>query len=177
MYKQPIIFFGIVIPMILAAAIVGGVVIVRGNVVDSYETKASNFKNYQLIKMSVFQTEAQIAKQRDISQKWNSIMEQESFSLLGTNLREIEERLPSKEFETTGTERLNNKAGFGTATAEKSVGIKFNLRGTYRTVQKALLELETKMPNLQLQDLRIDTNITSELSLLNFQMNYTAWEK
>ncbi len=177
MYKQPIILFGIVIPVILASAIIGGGMVVRGQVVDSYEKKARGFKNFQKNKMMVFETESQIAKQREVFQKWNAILEQESFALLGTTLRTMEEKLPPKEFETTGTERLNNKSGFGMATAEKSSGMKFNLRGTYRTVQKALLELETRMPNLQLQDMRIEPIITDELSLLNFQLNYTAWEK
>ena len=48
-------------------------------------------------------------------------------------------------------------------------------RGTFRTMQRAFLELETRMPQLQLQELRIDPS-SSQSSLLNFQVIYTAWE-
>jgi hypothetical protein len=43
-------------------------------------------------------------------------------------------------------------------------------------MQKAFLELETWMPQLQLEDLKIDPS-SSLTSLLNFQVSYTAWEK
>ena len=42
-------------------------------------------------------------------------------------------------------------------------------------MQRAFLELETRMPRLQLQDLKIDPS-ASQSSLLNFQVTYTAWE-
>ena len=43
-------------------------------------------------------------------------------------------------------------------------------------MQKAFIELETRMPQLQLQDLKIDPS-SSSTSTLNFQVTYTAWEK
>ena len=51
-------------------------------------------------------------------------------------------------------------------------------RGTFRTMQRAFLELESRMPQLQLQELRIDPspNQQNQAPLLNFQVNYTAWE-
>jgi hypothetical protein len=36
------------------------------------------------------------------------------------------------------------------------------------------MELETRMPQLQLQEIKIDPSPQS--SLLNFQVTYTAWE-
>ena len=106
---------------------------------------------------------------------WQELVGQETFSLVTTNLRAIAEDLPPKEFQQTAFERLGQSNGFGTVTAQKSSGLKFNFRGTFRSVQKAFLELETQMPNLQLQELRIDPN-SNGASLLNFQVIYTAWE-
>ena len=37
------------------------------------------------------------------------------------------------------------------------------------------LELETRMPQLQLQDLKIDP-ISTHSAFVNFQVTYTAWE-
>jgi hypothetical protein len=54
--------------------------------------------------------------------------------------------------------------------------VKLAFRGTFRSVLKAFLELESRMPQLQLQDLKIDPS-TSASSSLNFQVTYTAWEK
>jgi hypothetical protein len=177
MYKQPIIFFGLVIPLLIAASILGIGSMLRGKVVSSYERKAQYYKEYQATKMSALETEAQIIRQRDLFKQWTEVLQEETFSLMSSNLRVIGEKFPSKEFQQTASERLSKKAGFGAASAQKSSSVKFNLRGTFQTVQKALLELETRMPNMQLQDMRIDPNITSETSLLNFQLVYSAWEK
>jgi hypothetical protein len=50
-----------------------------------------------------------------------------------------------------------------------------SFRGTYRSVQRAFLALETRMPQLQLQELRITPNV-NQPSMHNVQVSYTAWE-
>lgn len=177
MYKQPIIIFGILIPLVIAGAMFGIGSAVRGKFVTSYEEKARQYKGHQANKMFARETETQIIRQRATFEQWSKILEQDSFALLRTNLRTIGDKLPPKEFQQPLPERLNNKLGFGTASAQNSTAVRFNLRGTYRTIQKALLELETRMPNLQLQDLRMDPNTSSDTSLLSVQVTYTAWEK
>jgi hypothetical protein len=177
MYKQPVILFGIVTPLVIAAMIIGASTVIRGKVVSSYEKKANQYKTYQASKLMALENETLISRQRKVYQQWLEILEQEPFALLTTNLRVIGESLPPKEFQLTSSERINNNTGFGNATSQKSSNLNFNIRGTYRTVQKALLELETSMPNLQLQDLRVGPNGGSDTSLLNFQVTYTAWEK
>lgn len=177
MYKQPIILFGIVIPLLLVAGLIGISFVFRGKVMTSYDSKAKSYKDFETNKMIALDTEAQIVRQRDAFQQWSEILEQDSFSLLGTNLRMLEKKLPPKEFQQPLSERMNNKLGFGNASAQKSAAVKFNVKGTYRTVQKGLIELETRMPNLQLQDLRMAPSSASDASLLNIQVTYTAWEK
>ena len=58
---------------------------------------------------------------------------------------------------------------------ETASQLRIAFRGTFRTMQRAFLELETRMPQLQLQELKIDPSSTQS-SLLNIQVNYTAWE-
>ena len=97
-------------------------------------------------------------------------------STVATNLREISSSLPSKEFQQTAFERPSGSGGFGSASAQKSSQLRIAFRGTFRTMQRAFLELETRMPQLQLQDLKMDPSSTQS-SLMNFQVTYTAWEK
>jgi hypothetical protein len=92
-----------------------------------------------------------------------------------TNIREITEHLPAKEIQQTAFEPTNTKGGFGAVSAQPSSQLRIAFRGTYRTMQRAFLELETRMPQLQLQEMRIDPS-SNQSSLLNFQVSYTAWE-
>ena len=177
MYKQSIILFGIVIPVLIAAVVIGACAFVRGKITGSFENKVQFYSGYEKSRMGSLGIEAQLSRQRADFDRWNQLTQQETFSLVTTNIRAIGEQLPPKEFQQTAFERLGQSGGFGSVSAQKSAGLKFNFRGTYRTVQKAFLELETRMPNLQLQELKIDPNQTGESSLLNFQVTYTAWEK
>lgn len=176
MYKQSIIFFGIVIPLIIAIAVIGACVFFRAKIVGSFNNKVQYYSGYEKSRMGALEIEAQLGRQRADFERWNELLKQETFSLVTTNLRAIAEDLPPKEFQQTAFERLGQSGGFGSVSAQKSSGLKFNFRGTYRTVQRAFLELETRMPNLQLQELKIDPNAASDSSLLNFQVTYTAWE-
>lgn len=176
MYKQTIILFGIVVPVIIAGIVIGACAFIKSKIVGSYDNKARYYSGYEASRRGALEIEAQLSRQRENSERWQELLKQETFSLVTTNLRAIAENLPPKEFQQTAFERLNQSAGFGTVSAQKSTGLKFDFRGTYRTVQQAFLELETRMPNLQLQELRIDPNTTSGSALLNFQVTYTAWE-
>ncbi|MEP2775211.1 MAG: hypothetical protein ABJQ29_02065 [Luteolibacter sp.] len=176
MYKQSIIIFGIVIPMLICGLVLGACAFVRGKINTSFENKVTHYSGHETSRMEALGIEALISRQRADFERWKGQLDQETFSLVTTNLRSIAENLPPKEFQQTAFERLNQTGGFGNVTAQKSSSLKFNFRGTFRTVQRAFLELETRMPNLQLQELRIDPNTTSESSLLNFQVTYTAWE-
>lgn len=177
MYRQSIILFGIVLPVLVAAIVIGACAFIRGKITGSFENKLQYFSGYERNRMAALEIEAQLSRQRADFDKWNELTGQETFSLVTTNLRAIAEELPPKEFQQTAFERLGQSGGFGSVSAQKSTGLKFNFRGTYRTVQKAFLELETRMPNLQLQELKVDPNQSTESSLLNFQVTYTAWEK
>lgn len=176
MYKQSIILFGIVLPVLVAGLLLGACAFLRGKITRSFDNKVQYYSGYEKSRMGALAIEAQLSRQRGDFERWNGLVKQETFSLVTTNLRAIGEKLPPKEFQQTAFERLGQSGGIGSVSAQKSSGLKFNFRGTFRTVQKAFLELETRMPNLQLQELKIDPNGTSDSQLLNFQVTYTAWE-
>ena len=176
MYKQSIILFAIVIPALIAALVIGACAFVRGKITDSFANKSHYYTGHEQSRLGALEIEAQLSRQRLASERWQELLGQETFSLVTTNLRGIAEGLPPKEFQQTAFERLSQSGGLGGVSAQKSSGLKFNFRGTYRTVQQVFLELETQMPNLQLQELRIDPSVNTGSSLLNFQVIYTAWE-
>lgn len=176
MYKQSIILFGIVIPVLIAAVLIGACAFLRSKITGSFDNKIQYYSGYENSRMGALAIETQLKRQRGDYERWNEMLKQETFSVVTTNLRAIGEKLPPKEFQQTAFERLGQSGGIGSVSAQKSSGLKFNLRGTFRTVQKAFLELETRMPNLQLQELKIDPSSTTDSQLLNFQVTYTAWE-
>ncbi len=175
LYRQSIILFGIVIPIVVAGVIVGAGIFLKSKMVASYDDKQSNFKKYEQGRIAGLQIEAQVTRQRQHLDRWKAQLSEETASAVATNLRSIMEHLPSKEIQQTAFERPGTSSGFGTAAAQTSSQIRIAFRGTYRTLQQAFLELETKMPQLQLQELKMDPSSTQS-TLMNLQVTYIAWE-
>ena len=142
----------------------------------SYENKAKTYKAYEASRKAGMEVEKQVKIQQAHVARWNDQLAQETASTVTTHLREIAEHLPKKEFQQTAFDPSNTSGGFGSAAAQQSSQLRIAFRGSFRTMQRAFLELETRLPQLQLQDLKIDPS-ASQSSLLNFQVTYTAWEK
>lgn len=175
LYRQPIILFGIILPAIAAAVLIGIFSMLKSNMVASSEIKQKSYKTYEAGRIAGLEIEAQVSRQRQHLDRWKTQLSAETASAVTTNLREISEQLPTKEIQQTAFERPSTSGGFGAVSAQTSSQIRIAFRGTFRTMQRAFLELETRMPQLQLQDLKIDPS-TNQSSLLNFQVTYTAWE-
>lgn len=175
-YRQSIILFGIVIPIILGIIVVVAGYTLKSKMFDSYQSKIQDYQTHQKAENASREVESKIIKERKHLERWTEQLSQETSSVVGTNLRAIYEKLPKNEITQTSFERPQSEAGFGQASAQNSTHIRIAFRGTYRTLQKAFLELETRMPQLQLEEFKMEPINTSN-SLMNFQVTYTAWEK
>ena len=177
-YRQSIALFGIVMPAIAAAILIGLGFVAKSQIVSSFKNKQGLFKTYQTDFNKSQEVETAIVRQRQHVERWNAILAEESSSAVNTHLRTIAGILPPKEFQKTAFERTAGSGGFASTSAQPSSQLKIIFRGTFRTMQRAFLELETRMPQLQLQEMRIEPNSNQQnpSPLLNVQVTYTAWE-
>ena len=175
LYRKNIAIFGIALPVLGAAVIIGACAMLKAKMKSSFENKQSNFRTYEQGRIAGLEIEAKVTRQVPHLERWEAQLSEETASAVGTNLREIYSHLPGKEIQQTAFERPGGPGGFGNVCAQKSSQIRIAMRGTFRTLQRAFLELESRMPQLQLEEIRIDP-ASNHSSLLNFQVTYTAWE-
>lgn len=174
-YRQPIIVFCLVLPLALSVLILGAGFLASGNITRSFGTKQQMFMKFTKDRNAANALEKEVKEERVHLQRWEKQLSQETASSIATTLREVMDKLPNKEIQQTAFERPSTVGGFGSASAQKSSMFRIAFRGTFRTLQKAILELETRMPQLQLQDIKIDP-VGSQSNLINMQVTYTAWE-
>jgi hypothetical protein len=174
-YRKSILVFGVALPLFTSALLLSACYVIQSKVADSFQRKQQGYKMYQANKITQNQLQSQVSKQKTNLDRWNILLKQETASALSTQLQQISEHLSSKDFARTAFDPTGPKAGFANISAQKSSQIKIAFRGTFTALQKAFLELETRMPQLQLQDLKIDPS-SNQSALLNVQVNYTAWE-
>lgn len=176
LYQQTIILFGLVLPMLFAALVLGVCFVAKGKITSSLENKTAAFGQLNQSRRAAQELEMTVSGERDNLERWKKQMSDETASVVTATLRAVEERIPDREFTQTSFERPTGASGFGQVSAQKSSQIRLSFRGTYRSVQRAFLELETRMPQLQLQELRIAPN-ANQPSMHNVNVSYTAWEQ
>ena len=173
-FRQSIIFFGFVLPFLAVALLVGGFAFLRSKVIDTYSNKAKFFNAYNADQIKAQAIEAKITKKRPHVANWSKIVRQETASSVSSLLNEIKKKLPAKEFQQTAFSPSNSK-GLGSVSAQSSLSLDFSYRASFRSMQRALLELESQMPQLQLNAMSI--NRSPQSNTLNFKLTYTAWEE
>lgn len=173
-YQQSIILFGVVIPALIAAALVGGGYVMRNKMNASFVVKQRNHLVHNKARSEVVKLERDVSGLRPHLERWDQQLSKEIASEVGTRLREITSKLPDKEIQQTAFNPSSQPGGFGGMHPSSQVSIAF--RGTFRALQKTFLELESHMPQLQVEDLSIDP-VASSGYLLNLQVIYTAWQK
>jgi hypothetical protein len=175
-YRQSIVLFGFVLPFVVCAAVVGGGFALKSKAAASFEQKQKLYKAAENNRVGALGLEAQVSKKRPHFDRWTAQLEKETANSITSHLKEIGDLLPAKEFQQTAIEYPSGSAGFASASAQKSSQVKLAFRATFRSMQRAFIELETRMPQLQLQEFKIEPSASST-STLNFQVTYTAWEK
>jgi hypothetical protein len=175
LYRQSIAIFGFVLPVLIAVIVIAIGVFVKGKITSSFDEKLTHYKDFKRNKIMALKTEAEISDNREHVVHWEELIGTETASTVSNHLRTIEDKLPSKEFQTTGQQYPTAKGGFASVAGQDSAQVRLTFRATFRSMQQALLELETRMPQLQLQELRINPSTNS--NSLNFDLSYTAWEK
>ena len=175
-YQQSVIFFGFVIPAILTAGVIALCFIGSKKITAALDEKTDNFADTEQTRRAVAAIEPEVAIERENLERWQNRITRETTSTVTSHMRAIAENLPDREFQQTSFERPTGSSGFGSAAAQNASQVRLGFRGTYRSVQRAFVELETRMPQLQLQELRLSPNPTQP-SMLNVQVSYTAWEE
>lgn len=175
-YRQSIIIFGFVLPAVVCGAVTGGGLLLKSKAAASFQQKQALHKASEANNRNSQAIEAQISQKRAHVDRWKALLDKEMKSTLTSQLKEISDKLPAKEFTQTAVEWPNGSGGLAAASAQNSSQVRLAFRATYRAMQKAFIELETRMPQLQLQEIKIDPS-PSSASTLNFQVTYTAWEK
>ena len=108
--------------------------------------------------------------------RWMALFQKATGSNVKGFFSEFQQQSDGQEFPLTAFRRTSASGGIGGASSQPSIQIQLAFRGTYRALQNAFLELETRMPHLQLDSIKMSVS-NQNSKVLNADMIYTAWQK
>lgn len=174
-YKEPILAFSIGLPLLLAAILIGASVFAMSNINKKFKVKQAKYTKAQQAQQVIGVLEQKVAKNEAQLGKWQQIVDTETRGSFLEHWRTTEKQFSRLEFSSSPHSWINQPQGLGRNINQPSSQVDLQFSATYKSMQKALLDIETKLPHIQLDSFSMTTGQSN--SKLNFATKYTVWTK
>ena len=174
-YKQPVVVFGVVAPLLGLIVLLAVGFNYRSKFETTYTVRKEQYAEYKKITKQREALEGKIRDQDPHMKRWMALYEQSTSANVNTLLNNVQKRFSNNEFQQTSFRQSGATGGIGGASKQPAVKLQLAFRGTYTGVQSALVEMETTMPHLQMDAMKLRQE--ANRGLLNAEVTYTAWQK
>jgi len=176
MYKQAIIIFGIVVPggiLLLALVIIW-------TMLENFETQRdSRIAAFEMSKVSAVKEKAlegKLTSRRGRMAYWNDHLGRDVIQSFNENLEAALSRFDSNQLRMAAASRPTGEGGVGKEVGADASRFKLTFEGGYGPMQEMLAELELRMPQLLLEQMKISPGSgRGRERNLTFEVSYTAW--
>ncbi|MDF1656774.1 MAG: GspMb/PilO family protein [Verrucomicrobiales bacterium] len=181
-HTQAIGIFGVALPFLVVAILLGATLYGRGKVAVEFDRKTATFERYQEAKVQANELEAYMTKEqrREKVLYWNEKLEQDFIQSLTTNLEGILDKYDSNVLRQTELSQAQGAGAIASRTDNPHSRIQLSFEGGFKPMQMLLAELEREMPHLFLESIMIRPNLAkseTEAGSLSFSLVYMCWEK
>lgn len=184
-HTESIVFFGYVIPFVCAGILAGGIFYGRSQLQQTEARRLKVWEEYTTAAREADGIEQQIAApgRRAMMAYWDECLDKEFVQTLTQNLNDIQRRFSEEQMLQTELGRPAGRSSFGANSENPYSRFKISFNGGLGPIQFALAELERRMPQIVLDDMRITPKtaqpdspamLTVEATYLNWQDNKDA---
>ena len=167
-YKESVFVFGLVAPVLFVVVGLGMGLHFRGKLESTYEARRNHHRTYKTVEKERGALEEKVQSQAPHMHRWMSLFEQPAATSVNTFFREFQKEFDATHFQQTAFRPTSTAGGIGGASKQPSIQLNFAFRGTF-------LELETRMPQLQVDSIKLSR--ASNQNVLNANVVYTTWQK
>ena len=174
-YKDSVIVFGLVAPVLLVSLALGLGIHFRGKLEKTYEARKEHYRTYKMVETERKALERKVQNQSPHMSRWMMLFDKPAATKVNTFFRQFEKEFDSTQFQCTAFHPKTTPGAIGGVSDQASAQLHFSFRGTFRALQTAVLELETRMPQLQLDSIKLSSG--DNRNVLNATVVYTAWQR
>ncbi|MGJ8676820.1 MAG: hypothetical protein ACSHX0_04840 [Akkermansiaceae bacterium] len=173
LYKKSILIFGMVIPVLILGLVVIIVMTKAKSINTTYLTKKAQYDQAQMTMQMTKQLKAKVDAERSQLKSWEDLLARETRGTFIDHWKQAQNKFTEKELNKISHNWVNQSVGLGSNADQSASQVKMSFLGTFRAMQLSLLEVETKLPQLQLDSMQIKTMKNS--NLLSFDTTFTLW--
>ena len=175
-YTQSIVVFGLIIPGILLGFLIGGVFFGRQKLSLLKAEKKGLFELFSesSSKAEIIEEKLTANQRRDQMSYWEEKLGKDFIQSLSQNLSEVLAPFSDKQLMRTELSRPSGRSSLAPAAEVEHSRLKLSFEGGFGPMQRALAELEIRMPQLVLERLDI-VPLRNETRPLKFDVTYLCW--
>lgn len=169
---QSIATFSLAIPILILLILLVLVSVVKSFIIGDFEKNKVSLAQEQAQTIQLEAIKKENSTQQELLQNWKNLLDGDSFDKISTQIGPIlQKNNKTKTLLLTEQTKVLSKRD---SIASKHTDCAFSFQGTFSELQKSMLELEHRNPQLMVNTLRIRPQSSS--NLLNLKVNYTIWE-
>lgn len=174
-YKQPITVFGAVIPLCLIAVLTLVAFFGWKKVDGKFKEKKVTYDKAQKAIAQKIQLQGVVAKNAPTLDQWQNNISTETRGTFIDHWKATEQKFKGVEFTRSSHKWTDFSSGIGKGVNQPASQIEMNFSASFRAMQLAMMEMETKLPQMQLDSLTITPDNSGKR--LNFKTTHTIWNQ
>ncbi|MEM9079757.1 MAG: hypothetical protein AAGC74_03590 [Verrucomicrobiota bacterium] len=172
-FRNGVILLGVLLPSIVVIGAILLIVSQSQKISKEFVVRERNYQQFQREEQNVKSLRQQIAAYSERKNGWKALLGTSDVGSVTGLLREIAEGRSSQEFRQTDFNFVNRQTGIGAASDHRSMSFNLSIDGTYRVLQESLLTLESRMPHLNLNNMKLSPR--NDGSSLQLELSYSIW--
>ena len=174
-YKNAVTVFGLVLPLVVIGVLAGACLFGVARVNKKYSKAKAVYQQAQAQERQMSQMQKKVAQNGTHLKKWEEMMDRETRGSFAAHWEEAGKKFTSRDFQKAPHHWINQSEGLGQNIKQPTSQVEMKFTGTYRAMQLTLMEVESKLPQLQLDRLTVVPDNSS--TKLNFTATFTVWTK
>ncbi|BDS08497.1 hypothetical protein NT6N_35370 [Oceaniferula spumae] len=172
-YKQSVAIFGLAIPLTVMGVLAGGALYSVSVINKKFKVKKVEYTKALVVDQQTAKLQAQVAQNGSHLARWNNVLSTETRGTFIDHWKVAEKKFSGRELTRGPHNWINYSEGIGKGIMQPASQVEMSFSGTYRAMQLTLMEVESKLPQLQLDSLVMSPDAQNEK--LNFKTTFTVW--
>lgn len=174
-YKKSVLIFGLLIPLLFISALTVVVLMKASDIAKTYQAKDSVMKTNKMIKLQNQNLSKKAEEQKEMLLAWDAMLSSDSRRSFLEDWKKVSKQFNTKEFRQELPIWNNKSLGLGMSVSQPASQVTINFDASYRAMQIAMMEMETKLPQMQLDTMEIKPS--ENKGILSFKTTFTIWRK
>jgi hypothetical protein len=172
-YKKSVAVFGMGIPLLLMVVIGGVALYMSSSVGADYEKKKKTYDTAQKTLRETMELQGKVKRNAEQLKAWDQLMATETRGSFLEHWKTAEKKFSGKELTKSSHNWTNYSQGIGLGASQSASQVNMSFTATFRAMQLALMEMESQLPNMQLDSIKMTADSSGKA--INFNTTFTVW--